>query len=148
MPFDANLILASDAADWTKANLVDQDYGTPTSLTRNDGGFAVLDIRKSGIHPLTIVLVLTETATSDDALTVIIEESGVVGFGSDVHELGKFDIAAANKGVILGSEAPATVVRNVVVSKQFLRIDASCVTGDDFGTVWCMVAAGVLLGGL
>ncbi len=145
MPFDANLVLANLDADWSFANLVSSDYGSPTSVTRNAGGFAVLDLGSANIggdlRGLAVVLALTEAAiASDDALTVIIEESGVVGFGSDVHELGKMDIAAVTKGIILGSETPAVVIMRVSIRERYLRIDASCVSGDDFGAVWCLLS--------
>ena len=142
MPFDENLMLCDGSADWSKANLVDSDYGTPVSLTRNDGGFAVLDLGVGGgpVNGLAIVLVLTEAGTAaDDALTVIVEEATDVAF-TVPHELTKFDIAAANKGIIVGNEAPATVVKRVSPTLQYLRIDASCVAGDDFGVVYCYVS--------
>jgi len=145
MPFDANLVLANDDADWTYANLVSSDYGSPTSTTRNDGGFAVIDLGAANIgsdmRGIAVVLILMDSANaSDDALTCIIEESGQEDFSSDVHELGKFDIAAATKGVILGSEIPATVIRRVTPVERYIRIDASCNADDDFGTVWCLLS--------
>jgi len=145
MPFDANLVLCDGSVDWTYANVVTSDYGSPTSTTRNDGGFAVLDMGAadigSAISGLAVVLVFVDSANAnDDAATVIVEESGVVGFGSDVHELGKFDIAAATKGIILGSEVPATVVMRISMKERYLRIDASVATGDDFGTVYALVS--------
>ena len=145
MPFDANLVLANLDADWTYANIVTNDYGTPISTTRNAGGLAVLDLGATNIGgPVggwAIVLVLTEAAAaSDDALTCKIEESSVVAFGSDVHELGKFDEAAANTGIILGSEAPLVVVMRVAPKLRYLRIDASMVAGDNFGAVWCLLS--------
>jgi hypothetical protein len=145
MPFDANLVLANDDGDWTFANLVTSDYGSPTSTTRNAGGFAVLDLGSANIgtavHGIAIVLIFLDSANaSDDALTCIAEESGVEAFTSDVHELGKFDIAAATKGILLGSEIPATIVMRVTPKERYLRIDASCVAADDFGTVWALVS--------
>ena len=144
MPFDANLVLADDTADWTYANLVTSNYGTPTSATRNAGGFAVIDLGAAGIggdvRGLAIVLVLTEAAAAaDDALTVIVEESSTVAF-TVPHELAKFDILAATKGVIIGSEQPATVIRRVFPTLRFLRIDASNVAADDQKTCWCLAS--------
>ena len=106
MPFDANLVLCDGSADWNFANLVTSNYGSPTSTTRNAGGFAVIDLGATqigvAVSGMAIVLVLTEAAAAaDDALTCIAEESSVLAFTSDVHELGKFDIAAATKGIIL-----------------------------------------------
>lgn len=142
MPFDYNLMLADETADWTKANL--DSYGTPTSTTRNSGGFAVLDLGSAGIGGdvggMAIVLVLTETANAvGDALTVIVEESTTEVF-TVPHELAKFDILAATKGVILGSETPCTVIRRVTPTLRYLRIVASCTASDDFKTCWCLVS--------
>jgi len=142
MAFDANLVLCDGSAGWTYANLVTSNYGTPTSTTRNSGGFAVIDLLNEGpFGGLAIVLTLTEAGNAaDDALTVIVEESDVEAFSSDVHELGKFDIAAATKGIILGNEAPATVILRVTPTRRYLRIDASCNADDDFGTVYCNIS--------
>ncbi|MCK9597425.1 MAG: hypothetical protein M0R06_00215 [Sphaerochaeta sp.] len=145
MPFDANIILADDTADWNKANL--DSYGTPTSTTKNAGGFAVIDLGSANIggpvKGLSAVLVLTEAANAnDDALTVIIEESDTEVF-TVPHELAKFDILAATKGIILGSETPCTVVKIISPTLQYVRCVASCTAADDFGTCWCMLTSGV-----
>ena len=140
--FDANLILCDGSADWSFANLNTSNYGTPTSATRNAGGFAVIDLGDgaSPVSGLAVVLILTEAgAAADDALTVIVENSTTVAF-TVPHELGKFDILAATKGVILGSEGPATVIMRVTPKLRYLRIDASCVAADDFGTVYCFIS--------
>lgn len=144
MPFDANLILANDDADWTYANTVSSDYGSPTSTTRNDGGFAVLDLGVADIgcdmRGLACVLIFLDSAgASDDALTCILQESSAVAFGSDVSHLVEFDIAAASQGVILGSEIPCTVVRRFVATKRYIRLDVTMNADDNFGTVWAMV---------
>ena len=144
MVFDANLVLADDTLDWTFASLVTSNYGTPTSTTRNAGGFTVIDLGSASIgaavRGLAIVLILTEAAAAaDDALTVIVEESTTVAF-TVPHELAKFDILAATKGIIIGSEAPCTVIRRVSPTLRYLRIDASCVAADDFKTCWCLVS--------
>lgn len=140
MPFDANLVLANDDADWTYANLVTSVYGTPTSTTRNSGGFAVIDLGVADIGSdmkgLACVLVfLDSAAASDDALTCVLQESSAVAFGSDVSHLVEFDEAAASQGVILGSELPLTIVRRFVATKRYLRLYATCNSGDNFGTV-------------
>ncbi len=141
MPNDANLVLCDGSADWTYANVVTSNYGSPTSLTRNAGGFVVLDLGSKGPYSgLAVILELTEAANAGgDELTVIIEESTTVAF-TVPHELGKFDILAATKGVILGSECPATVVVRVTPTRRYLRIDASCTASDDFKTVKCNVS--------
>lgn len=136
MPFDANLVLVDGSADWTFANINTSDYGTPISTTRNAGGFAVIDLGAAwdSKEDMAIVLTLPEAAgAAGDALTLIVEESSSATFASDIHELTKFDILAATKGVIIGSEAPATVVRRVNPRLRYLRVDASVTSGDDFG---------------
>jgi hypothetical protein len=142
--FDENMELCDGSADWSYANLVTSDYGSPVSTTRNDGGFAVIDLGEGGapVEGLAIALMLTEAAAAnDDALTVIIEDCDDYDFSSSQpHELGKFDIAAATKGVILGSECPNTIVMRVTPTRRYLRIDASCVAGDDFGVVKCAIS--------
>ncbi len=145
MPFDANGVLCDGSVDWTYANVVSSNYGSPTSTTRNAGGFAVIDMGSADIgsdpRGLAVVLVFTEAANADaDAATVIVEESGVEAFTSDVHELGKFDIVAATKGIILGSEVPATVIMRIVMKERYLRIDASLSSADDFGVVYALLS--------
>jgi hypothetical protein len=135
---DANLCFCDGTLDWTYANVVTSNYGTPTSTTKNAMGMGVLDLgsgsagRKGGA----VVLILTEAAAAvDDALTVIVEESDTEAFTTP-HELGKIDILAATKGVIIGSETPTTVVFSCIPTRRYLRIDASCVADDDFKTVY------------
>jgi hypothetical protein len=143
MPFDANLVLCDGSADWSYANLVTSDYGSPTSTTRNSGGFAVIDLLNEGpVSGLAVVLVLADSANAaDDALTVIVEDCDDSDFSSSQpHELGKLDIAAATKGVILGSECPATVVYRCTPTRRYIRIDASCNLDDDFGTVYALLS--------
>ena len=152
MPFDANLVLA-DGTEWTYANLVTSVYGTPTSTTRNDGGFIVLDMGsaniKSDIRGLAIVLVFTEAANAvGDALTVVAQESEEEAFGDSVyylHELCKFDIAAVTTGVILGSEltaalTPRVVIRRVYITHRYVRLVATCTSADDFGVVYGLIS--------
>lgn len=145
MPFDADLTLCDGSADWSYANLVTSNYGTPTSTTRNSGGFVVLDMQSYPYSGIDVVLLFIDAANADtDALTVIIQESDVEAFSSDVHTLGGFDIAAATTGIILGSEItstdiPVDVHLRITPSRRYLRIDASCTSADDFGTVYCYV---------
>jgi len=147
MAFDANLMLCDGSADWSHVNLVtSHQYGTPTSTTRNDGGFAVIDLGSANIGAavggLAVVLVLSEAAAAtDDELTVTIEECAAEGFGSATHELGKFDIAAATTGVILGSEVPATVIMRVSPKLRYLRIKAvTSAVADDFGVCYALLS--------
>lgn len=144
MPFDANLVLCDGSLTWSFANINTSDYGTPVSTTRNAGGFAILDMGSANIgsdpRGLAVVLILPAANAAGDELTCIIEESGSSTFASDIHELGKFDIAAATKGVILGSECPAIVIHRIVMKERYLRIDASVTASDDFGLAQCLVS--------
>ena len=136
MPFDANLVLVDGSVTWSFANINTSNYGTPTSTTRNAGGFAVIDMGGAGVpsdmRGLAVVLIMPSTVTAGDELTLIVEESTTEIF-TVPHELAKFDILAATKGVILGSEAPATVIRRIVSTLRYLRVDASITAADDFG---------------
>ena len=146
MPFDANLVFCDGSADWSHVNLVTSfTYGTPTSIVRNSGGFVVLDLGATKIggpvSGLAVVLFLPEADDSLDELTAIVEESSVVGFGSDAHELGKLDIAAATKGIILGGECPATIVMRVAPKLRYLRLKAVTTNvGDDFNRAQCLLS--------
>ena len=147
--FDDNLKLVDGSADWSYTNLHTNAYGQPVLTTRNDGGFAVLDMGVGGSPwaGLSIVMIFTEAAAAtDDALTAIAEECDDYDFSSSKpHELAKFDIAATTKGVILGSEIASTtipvyVIRRVAFTRRYLRISADCnAAGDDFGVVYCYV---------
>jgi hypothetical protein len=153
MPFDDNLVLADDTADWTYANLVTNTYGVPALTTRNSGGFVVVDIGGGGpvvsgsVRGLAAVLILNQDAavvTAGDELTCTIEECDDYDFStSKPHQLAEFDIAAATEGIILGSEvtgAATTVVRRISVTRRYVRCKASCNSGDDFGTCWCLLS--------
>ncbi len=139
MPLDANLVFYDGSADLTYALVTTATHGQPTSTTRNDGGHAVLDLVNGGPKGgLAVVLVLADSANaSDDALTATVEESDEVDFASDVHELGKLDLAAAVTGEIAGSEQPCTIVRRVVPTKRYMRVKMTNVASDDQGTGYC-----------
>ena len=138
MPFDTNLVLCDGSVDWTYASLVTSGYGVPTSATRNAGGFAVIDLLSTLGGPsqgLTVVLILDDTSVADaDELTLTIESCAAVTFASAVHELTQLDLAAATTGVILGSEAPCTIMRRVAPSHRYIRAKAVVTSGDDFKT--------------
>ena len=144
MPFDANLVLADNTADWTFANLVTQDYGTPTSTTRNAGGFVVVDIlalSTTAAKGLAAVLLIDEAgAAADDALTVLLQASDSPTFASGVQTLANFEVGAVSHGVILGNECPCTVIRRFATDKRYIRVDASCVSGDNFHTCHVLLA--------
>jgi len=141
MPFDANLVLADDTADWTYANLVTSNYGTPTLTSKNSGGFVVLDIKKTGAKGMAAVLIIDEAGLeTDDALVVLLQASDNSDFSEEIETLAEFDILGATHGVILGNECPCTVVRKFTTVKRYLRIDASCNDGDNFHTCWCVLA--------
>ncbi len=77
MPFDSSLMLKGEYNDALVD--IDENDTVSTSLTRNDDGNVVLDIRKSGqARALTAVLILLQEADADaydDEGTVLIEES-------------------------------------------------------------------------
>ena len=135
MPFDENLILLDGSIDLTAA--LDT---APTSTTRDaTTGAAVLDIRKTAVRGLSAVLICADSANANaDTLTAFIEVSSVEAFTSDVHEMGKFDKAAATKGIILGSEVPDVFIVRFSTGKQYVRLNATVgASPDDFATVYC-----------
>ncbi len=141
MPFDANMVLADDTLDWTFANLVTSNYGSPTSLTRNAGGFAVIDMKETAASGLVAVFIADEAGdATDDALTLVLEVSDAVDFTSGVQTLANFEVAGVTHGVILGNEVPVTVMRRFSTTKRYCRVDASCVSGDDFQTCWVLLS--------
>ncbi len=144
MPFDANLVLADTTADWTFANLNTNNYGTPTSTTRNAGGFVVVDmlaIATTAAVGLSVVFVADEAANAvDDALTLVLQVSDESDFSSGVQTLANFEVAGATHGILLGNEVPATIVRRFFTRKRYIRVDASCVAGDDFKTCQVLLA--------
>ncbi len=144
MPFDANLVLADTTADWTFANLVTSDYGSPTSTTRNAGGFVVVDLlalSTTSAKGMSCIFVADEAgAAADDALTLVLQASDSATFASGVQTLANFEVAGATHGVILGNETPVTVVRRFATRLRYIRVDASCVSGDDFKTCQVLLA--------
>lgn len=145
MPFDANLVLADNTADWTEANLVGtNDYGSPTTTTKNAGGFVVIDllaISSTAAKGLAAIFVCDEAgAGTDDALTLVLQASDSSDFSSGVQTLANFEVAGATHGVILGNEVPCTIVRRFATTKRYIRVDASNVAGDDFHTCWVLLA--------
>ncbi len=145
MPFDANLVLADTTADWTFANLVTNNYGTPTSVsTRNAGGFVVIDllaISTTAAIGLSCVFVADEAgAAVDDALTLVLQVSDSSTFASGIQTLANFEVAGVAHGIILGNETPTTIVRRFSTRKRYIRVDASCVSGDNFKTCQVLLA--------
>jgi len=144
MVFDANLVLADATADWTYANLVTNDYGTPTSTTRNAGGFVVVDLLALSTTPadgLACIFVADEAgAANDDALTLVLQACDSVLFANGVQTLANFEVAGVTHGVILGNECPCTVIRRFSTRLRYIRVDASCVAGDNFHTCQVLLA--------
>jgi len=146
MPFDANLVLADTTADWTYANLVTSDYGTPVLTTRNDGGFAVIDllaVSTTAANGMACIFVCDEAgAATDDALTLVLQASDAVAFdaGDVVQTLANFEVEGAAHGVITGAECPCTVIRRFATRLRYIRVDASCVAADNFHTCQVMLA--------
>lgn len=138
MPFDANLVLLDGSVDLNAAN-----DAAPSSTTRDAAtGAAVIDLKKTGVRGLAVVLIGVDDANGDtDTLTAFIEVSDVEAFSSDVHEMGKFDKAAATKGIILGSEVPGIFIVRFSTDKRYIRLNATVGTSpDDFGTVYCYLS--------
>ena len=143
MPFDANLVLADNTADWTYANLVTSGYGAPTSVTKNAGGFVVINLLALSTTPadgLACIFVCDEAAGAAYALTLVLQVSDVLAFTSGVQTLANFEVAGVTHGVILGNECPCTVVRRFSTNKQYIRVNASCVAGNDFHTCQVLLA--------
>ncbi len=137
--FDADLILLDGSVDLNAAN-----DAAPTSVTRDAAtGGAVIDIGAGGtpVSGLVAVLIGVDSANgSTDTLTAFIESSDNVAFGSVVHELGKFDKLAANKGIILGAEVPGVFMLRFSTTDRYIRLNATVGTSpDDFGTVYCFL---------
>ena len=134
MPFDANLILVDGT--------IDMDTGTdtaPSSTTRDDTtGAAIIEINETGKDGLTAVLIIPDGAEDIETLIGFIEVSDEDDFASDVHEMGKFDVAAASKGVILGSELPCTAFLKFATDKKYVR--ANITVNEDFGKVKCYLS--------
>ena len=148
MPFDANLVLASTKADWTYANIVTAEYGQPVLTTVNDGGFAVIDIlaiSTTAAKGMAVIFVADEAGADDaDALTLVLQGSNELDFVADatnpVRTLATFDIGGVDAGIILGNECPCTVVRRFATRLRYIRVNASCVLGDDFHTCQVLLA--------
>jgi len=124
MPFDANLILIDGSVD------VDSDtaasFVAATSVTRAAAtGAAVIDISTygTGLMGMAAVLIIPVLVTSSDYLTATIQASDAVGFGSDVHEVVKFDLAAVTLGRILSSECTSglILVKRFTTDRRYIR---------------------------
>ena len=109
--FDYNLMLIDGTVD------VDSDtaasFVAATSTTRAAAtGAAVIDIGTGGTPAggLCAVLIIPALTTSTDYLTATVQASGAEAFGSDVHEVCKFDKAAVTLGRVLASECTSGLV--------------------------------------
>ena len=135
--FDSDLILLDGSIDLNASTDT-----APSSTTRDAAtGAAVIDLGDGGTPAsgLVAVLMCPDDANGvTDTLTAFIEASDVAAFSSDVHEMGKFDVAAATKGVILGSEVPCNPMVRFATDKRYVRLNATVGTSpDDFGEVKC-----------
>ena len=144
MPFDDNLILIDGSVSMTAATAASFLAATSTTIVAASGA-RVLDIRQTGVRGLAAVLVLPTPASAGttDYLLGFLEASDVEAFTSDVHELGKFDIAAAVKGRILSGECPATVVMRFATDKQYIRANFTPTVGNgtaNFGAVKVLIS--------
>ncbi|KKK83040.1 hypothetical protein LCGC14_2797370 [marine sediment metagenome] len=135
--FDSLLMLLDGTID-----LAPSTDTAATSTTRSGAtGAAVIDLGTGGTPAsgLSCVLILPAASADEDILTAFLEVSSVVAFGSDVSEMGKFDIAAATKGVILGSETPAVVILRFSTDKRYVRFNGTVTASDDFKAVKCFL---------
>ena len=133
--FDSDMILIDGSVDYNAAN-----DGAPTSVTRDAAtGAVVFDIGTGGtpVSGLVAVMVIPDDVDGGtDTLTAVLEASDAVAFGSDVHQLGSFDIAAATQGIIVGTEVPCTAMLRFSTTKRYIRINGTVgTTPDDFGAV-------------
>ncbi len=137
MPFDANLILLDGSIDITAA----LDTAPTSTVIDASTGARVLDLRETSLRGLAAVLILADDAVANaDTFTAFLEVSDQEDFASDVHELGKFDIAAVTKGVILGSEVPAIVIMRFATKYRYVRLNATVGDSPDgFNTVYCFI---------
>ncbi len=122
MPFDANLILIDGTVDVDSDTAASFVAATSTTRSASSGG-AVIDLQGTAKNGIAAVLIIPALTTSTDYLTATIQVSSAVAFGSDVHEVVKFDIAAATLGRILASECGTiqTVVRRFATDKRYCR---------------------------
>jgi len=116
--FDANMILIDGTINLTG------NTDTPAISTDRDAtyGSAVVDLGPGGttVGGLAAVLILPTAAVASSTLTGFIESSDSVDMTAetnDVHELGKFDLAAEDKGVITAAEVIATTIPVIIVMR-------------------------------
>ena len=148
MPFDANLVLVDGTTDWTEANVVTNIAGAPvtTSLVYGSTVIDLLAISGTAAVGMSVVLIIDEVTTSDDALTAILQGSDALDFTYaagppeiTVETLATFDIMGENAGIIVGDECPCTVIRRFQTKQRYVRIYATCVALDNFHTVYAFL---------
>lgn len=143
MPFDANLVLADTTLDWTQTNI--DAGGIPTDTTRNDQGFAVIDLLPlsgTSAKGMAVIFVAAVTANdSGDRLTLFIEASDDMDFSTNKETLCSFAVDGANgSGVLDGDETPCTIVRRIQTMKRYIRANAAVAASDDFHTCQVLLA--------
>ena len=128
--FDANMVLIDGTSTLTTGT-----HTPSTSASSRSNGAIVIDIRETGASGLVAVLILSELGGAADSytLTGFIEVSDNENFGSIISEVGKFDILAASKGVILGIETPDIVLLRFATGRRYVR--ANLTVSNDFGGV-------------
>ena len=131
--FDADLVLADGSAAWTYANIVTSTYGVPTSTTINDGGFAVIDLGKTGVSGLSVVAIFPTLATKvagNGALNLTIEACASAAFGSAITELLTF--GGATIRVLVVTETPAVYIGRISTTLQYVRAKAVMAADNDY----------------
>ena len=135
--FDANLVLLDGTVDYDPSNDT-----APTSIQRDGAtGAVVIDIGTGGTPAsgLSCVLILPTANDGTDILTAVLEVSSAVGFGSDKSVVGDFDLAAANPGIILGSETPCVIILRFTTDKRYVRLNGTVTASDDFKRAKCFL---------
>lgn len=141
MPFDANLVLLDGLVD------LDASHEQPVSLTRNDDGAVVLDLRETGAKGLSAVVICTGKTVAggnvaDDAVVGISIQAGDdITFPQNTSEsLGLFGDLVGSGGLggentIFGANTPIVVIRRITTTKRYVRAHCSIGSGHNMGVV-------------
>jgi hypothetical protein len=134
---DYNMILIDGSID------VDSDtaatFVAATSTTRSStSGAVVIDLGVGGTPAsgLSVVLIIPALTTSTDYRTAQVQASDAVAFGSDVHLMCAFDVAAATTGRILASECTTglVVIRRFATMERYVRASITPTKGTGDGS--------------
>ena len=146
--FDANLILLDGTVDIDDAVAASHVPAISASSRPAASGAIVLDIKETGVNGISAVLIMPTLTSSTDYVIALIEVSDsedMTGAADDVHEVGKFDIAAVTKGRILASEctAGAVAILRFATDKRYIRLNIAPTVGTsagNMGAIKCYLA--------